>query len=89
MPADKGAEDLTVDLNYLKENPHSFIKANVEVAEPMGSETYLYVDYFGARLISRVYSDIQHTVGEEVSLAVKNEKIHLFDRNTQLNILTL
>lgn len=82
-------EDLTVDSNYLKENPHSFINAEVEVAEPMGSETYLYVDYFGTRLVSRVYSDTCLNVGEDVSLAVKNEKIHLFDRNTELNILTL
>lgn len=82
-------EDLTVDKNYLENNPDSCIQANVEVVEPMGSETYLYTDYFSSKLVSKIYNEEKIKVGEEVNLAIKNEKIHLFDRNTGLNILTL
>ncbi|MBQ8782978.1 MAG: sn-glycerol-3-phosphate ABC transporter ATP-binding protein UgpC [Clostridia bacterium] len=91
MPLTMGIrpEDLTIDSNYLKNNPDSCITAKVEVAEPMGSETYLYADYFSSKLVSRVYNEDKINVGEEIKLAVKNEKIHLFDRNTGLNILTL
>lgn len=82
-------EDITIDNRYLKENPDSYISADVEVIEPMGSETYLYVEYFSDRLVSRINNEENLKVGEKVKLAVKSEKIHLFDRNTGLNILTL
>ncbi len=82
-------EDITVDEAYLKANPDSYINASVEVVEPMGSETYLYLEYFSNRLVSRVHTDADFKVGEQLKLALKNEKIHLFDANTGLNILTL
>ncbi len=83
------AEDITIDDNYLKANPESCLIAAVEVVEPMGSETYLYVDYYSVKLVSRIYNDHKTVIGEKIRMAIKNEKIHLFDRNTELNILTL
>lgn len=82
-------EDITIDKAYLENNPESCLQASVAVVEPMGSETYLYVDYFSQRVISRIYNDNKVRIGDIVNLAVKNKKIHLFDANTELNILTL
>lgn len=82
-------EDLTIDQDYIKENPDSCIVSEVDVAEPMGSETLLYSDYFSNKLVSKVYRTEEKFLDVKVKLAVKNEKIHLFDANTGLNILTL
>ncbi len=82
-------EDITTDQNYINQNPESFINASVEVIEPMGSETYLYLEYFKNKLISRTNNEEKFRVGENIKLALKNEKIHLFDADTGLNILTL
>lgn len=82
-------EDITVDNMYLQKNPESYISADAEVVEPMGSETYVYAEYFSNKLISRVNNEHSVRVGQKIKLALKNEKIHLFDANTGLNILTL
>ncbi len=83
------SEDLTVDADYASVNPESIIEAVVEAVEPMGSETYLYVNYLNHSLISRINTDNVFKAGQKIELSLKSEKIHLFDRNTGLNILTL
>lgn len=73
-------EDLTTDSRYISENHGRIITATVDVFEHMGSETYLYLDYTGEKIIARVPSgDYSNSTTE---LGVKTEKIHLFDPNT-------
>ncbi len=77
-------EDITNDEEFVKKNADKLITAKVEVNEMMGSETYLYLDYAGEKITARV----QNAVGEtDLSvLAVRTDKIHLFDPNTTVNI---
>jgi len=59
------------------------ISAKVEVIEPMGAETYLYLDTGSHSFISRVDAHRKTTVGEKVSLSLMMQKAHLFDGQTE------
>lgn len=78
-------EDITNDEDYVKKNADKLITAELEVNEMMGSETYLYLDYAGEKIIARVQDSLQEN--EPIALAVKTDKIHLFDPNTTVNIM--
>ena len=58
------------------------IQASVEVIEPMGSETYLYMNTGTNDFIARVDSHRRCEVGDKIDLAVMMGKAHIFDRET-------
>ncbi len=78
-------EDITNDEEFVKKNADKLITAELEVNEMMGSETYLYLDYAGEKIVARV----QNTQSENDTalLAIRTDKIHLFDPNTTVNIM--
>jgi len=51
----------------------------VEISEPMGSETYLYLDSGSTSFIARVKPTAIHAHGTTVHLALAPERLHLFD----------
>lgn len=59
------------------------ISATVELAELLGSETNLYLDCAGTKLIARMPASVRVAEHEQYSLAVKLDKIHVFDRETE------
>ncbi len=63
------------------------IKAKVEVTEPMGSETYLYLNSGDTTFISRADAHLQHDIGGEIEPAILIEKAHLFDHGTGQTII--
>ena len=77
-------EDITNDEEFVKKNADKLITAKVEVNEMMGSETYLYLDYAGEKITARVQNAFNET--DLSVLAVRTDKIHLFDPNTTVNI---
>lgn len=78
-------EDITNDADFVKKNADKLITATLEVNEMMGSETYLYLDYSGEKIVARV--DKPAIEGETTLLAIKTDKLHLFDPKTTVNIL--
>ena len=63
------------------------IKGKIEVIEPLGSETYLYITCGEHEVISRIESDIDHySIGDEVTFPVNIRKVHLFDTETEKRI---
>ncbi|MBR5262946.1 MAG: sn-glycerol-3-phosphate ABC transporter ATP-binding protein UgpC [Clostridia bacterium] len=78
-------EDIINDADFVKNNADKVITASVEVNEMMGSETYLYLDYSGEKIVARVSAPAAE--GQTASLAIRTEKIHLFDPATTMNIL--
>ncbi|MGE9296130.1 MAG: ABC transporter ATP-binding protein, partial [Puniceicoccales bacterium] len=60
------------------------IAATIDVSEPMGSETFLYLNT-GAQtaFIARVEANHAFTIGETVHLRFEPEKIALFDQATE------
>ncbi|MDA1045182.1 MAG: sn-glycerol-3-phosphate ABC transporter ATP-binding protein UgpC [Verrucomicrobia bacterium] len=64
--------------------PH--VTAKVEVVEPMGAESYVYLRAGDADFISRVDAHRRFTVGDTVSPAVYMDKTHFFDPRTEQTI---
>ena len=57
-------------------------EAVVEVVEPMGSETYLYLNLGGTNITARVDTDARPEVGKPHRIGVTLEKLHFFDRDS-------
>jgi len=55
------------------------LRALVDVTEPMGSETYVYVKAAGASLVCRVDAHKVFKAGETVELPVDIRRSHVFD----------
>lgn len=63
------------------------ISAAVEVVEPMGSETYLYLRCGKTGFVARVDSHRHCEVGETITLAVIMQNTHLFDPQSGIRII--
>jgi len=62
---------------------YSTITGKVEVAELMGSETYLYFNKCDKQAIARVDAKTAKRAGDTVELQLHWDKIHLFDMETE------
>ncbi|RWZ55243.1 sn-glycerol-3-phosphate ABC transporter ATP-binding protein UgpC [Halobacillus fulvus] len=80
-PEDMHDEPVFIDANQDKK-----IKANIEVAELMGSESYLYSKVGDQEFIARVDSRSDIKGGEEIELAIDMNKVHFFDTESELRI---
>ncbi len=78
-------EDVTVDADFIANNPGKVLTAKLEVSELMGSESFLYLDYSGQKLTARVAAD--STTNEIVELGILTDRIHIFDPNSTANII--
>jgi len=58
------------------------LRAQIEVMEPMGSETYVYAAFQGQLLTVRVEASARIAEGDAVELAPDLGRAHLFDRAT-------
>ena len=78
---------------FMTENPDqqfhegSSINAVVEVVEPMGSETYLYLDLGGKSVTARIKTDHEPEVGKPHIIDVNTNNIHFFDSDTSLTLI--
>ncbi|MBW6409992.1 ABC transporter ATP-binding protein [Clostridium weizhouense] len=68
-------------------NPSSIIKGNVEVVELMGAESYIYFVAAGHNMTARVNGTTKSKTGDSIKLYVKNECIHIFDKDSELRII--
>lgn len=75
-------EDISDSSTAVSEHKDSLIRGLVEVRELMGSEAYLYVKYGNERLTARVDKSSTAKADDTVILAVDENKIHLFDKET-------
>jgi multiple sugar transport system ATP-binding protein len=62
---------------------YSTITGKVEVAELMGSETYLYFTKCDKQVIARVDAKTKKRAGDTVELQLHWDKVHLFDVETE------
>lgn len=65
------------------------LDAKIEVAEHMGSEIFVYIDYKSNKIIAKFDSDSNDSINDRnrIKVAFKMNKIHLFDKETEKNIL--
>jgi multiple sugar transport system ATP-binding protein len=62
---------------------HIPITATVEIAEPMGSESIVYFKSATGNLIARVPGEHVYHPGEQLTVQLNMDKVHLFDSQTE------
>ena len=71
---------------YTSTMTDGLIKAKVEVTELMGAETYLYLNCEGNNFTARVDPSTLAKSGDEITVALDTNKIHIFDKETEKTI---
>jgi multiple sugar transport system ATP-binding protein len=73
------------DICWTKASDDQFpkVKAEIEVIEPMGSETYLYVNTGAHSFIARVEAHRRFRVGDAIELPFFLPKAHIFCGKTE------
>ena len=94
---DGGYDGKTVVMGIRPENVHdsqmfietskeSVIECQINVYELLGAEVYLYFDCEGFPMTARVDPRTTARSGDTVKFALDMEKVHLFDKETELTI---
>ena len=77
-PEDIGDYDFMPDAN-----PENVVVVDVDVSELIGAEIYLHVSNGPHSFTARVDAHTKATDAEEHRLVINNQKIHLFDKETE------
>ncbi len=79
-------EDVHDAADFQGADKESVIEATIKVYELLGAEVYLYYDFGGAQMTARVNPRTQLRTGDKAVFALDMDKIHLFDKETELTI---
>ena len=79
-------EDVHDEQMFIESSPKTVIEATIRVYEMLGAEVYLYFDYEGANMTARVDPRTTARTGDTVKFALDAEKIHVFDKETEMTI---
>ena len=79
-------EDLNDKEKYMKANPDCIIESNIEVTELMGSESYVYTKFNNQDVAIKLNYASDLRTGDKAKFYMNTEKMHIFDRETNLNI---
>lgn len=79
-------ENISDKEEFISKNIDYSFTAHVEVIENMGSETYLYLSKDGNNMTAKINGISSSNVGDDIKIALKIEKIHIFDKETELTI---
>ncbi|MDW7674630.1 MAG: TOBE domain-containing protein, partial [Bacillota bacterium] len=79
-----GVRPEDIRLQPLTEN--SVAAGIVEVIEPMGAESYVYVNLANKTIIARVEPNLQIKPGDQVAVNFVTEKLHLFNGQNEQTI---
>lgn len=82
-------EDIKTDQDYISSNPGQSFRARLNVVEELGNETLLFLAIPGVidQLIVRTTERKLWVLGDMVDLAIDANRIKLFDRESEKNIL--
>ncbi|MEG1002120.1 MAG: sn-glycerol-3-phosphate ABC transporter ATP-binding protein UgpC [Clostridium sp.] len=80
-------ENIKDDEELLKENKDRTIEVTVEVTELMGAESYIYSKYNDQNITVKLSYASDLRTGDKGIFYVNSDKIHVFDRESNLNIL--
>ncbi len=71
------------DLSVATESSGPTFSAKIEVSEPMGSETFLYLNTGQTDFVSKVQSDHRFQMGDSIPICMDLSRIHFFDPETE------
>jgi len=76
-------EDIADEQTVATADPGHCLGAKVEVSEPMGAETFLYLDSGAHSFIAKVHSGDRYEIDQRLKLWINMERAHLFDPETE------
>jgi len=79
------AEDVTL-VGAGEAEPGATFDATVELIEPIGSDTFVELAADTSRLVARVAPDVRPSIGDQVTVRVRRDRVYLFDTETELLI---
>ncbi|MBE6012380.1 MAG: sn-glycerol-3-phosphate ABC transporter ATP-binding protein UgpC [Lachnospiraceae bacterium] len=80
-------EDLHIEPVYMEQKSVGVFEADLDLVELMGSELYLYLNTEGNNFISKVPARYVPKQGEKLQVALDCTKMHIFDTETEKNIV--
>ena len=80
-------EDIHDEEAVLAASPECQVDAHVELTEMMGAETFLYLKIGNASFTARVNPRSTARHGDDIKVAFDANKIHLFDKETEVSLL--
>ena len=79
-------EDVHDSEAFISNSPDSVIESTIKVYELLGAEVFLYFDVEDVQMTARVNPRTTLRTGDKAVFALDMEKIHLFDKETELTI---
>lgn len=79
-------EDMHDSELFINSSPDSVIESDIKVYELLGAEVFLYFDVEGFQMTARVNPRTNLRTGDHAKFALDMEKIHIFDKETELTI---
>ena len=79
-------EDIYDSDEMLEKFSSSTIESTINISELLGAEVYLYFDIQGTSMTARVAPNTKAKNGSKVRFALDVNKIHVFDKSTELTI---
>jgi len=80
-------EAIYEDEAHIASMPDALVDVEVDITEMMGSETYLYLKLGSTPITARVNRRTTAKGGEVIKTVFDTNKIHLFDKDTELAII--
>lgn len=79
-------EDINDSQMFIETSPESTFEAKIKVYELLGSEVLLHFDVMDSPVTARVDPRTTTRTGDTVRFALDMEKVHIFDKETELTI---
>ncbi|MBQ2940598.1 MAG: sn-glycerol-3-phosphate ABC transporter ATP-binding protein UgpC [Clostridia bacterium] len=80
-------ENVHDEENYLATMADSLITVDVDLTESLGADTLLHLDIDGTHAVARVNPRTKAKAGEKVDVVFDTNRLHIFDKDTELAIL--
>ncbi|HEY5560474.1 MAG TPA: sn-glycerol-3-phosphate ABC transporter ATP-binding protein UgpC [Clostridiaceae bacterium] len=80
-------EDIDDDAEFISLHSGTAFETAVDVTELMGAETYIYLSKDKYSMIARVNGTSKAKPGDKTKVAFDENKIHIFDKETELTVL--
>ena len=80
-------EHFSDNIELINTYPGSIVKGNVEVIELMGSESYIYTKCGNSQMNIKVEGNTELKIGKEANFYLNTEKLHVFNKETELRIV--
>lgn len=80
-------EHISDDVDFIASHPNAVVEANVEVTELMGAESYIYASKGNNNITIKVNGNTKLQSGDKAKFALKVEKLHVFDKESEVTVL--